>query len=214
MNEVANVCDAFGADVDHVRKAVGSDKRIGSSFLFPGVGYGGSCFPKDVKALVRFSSDKKYDFRILKAVEAVNESQKRVLIKKLDQHFAGALKGKTIAVWGLAFKPKTDDMREAPAVPIIEALIEKGAKVQAHDPEAMKAAKGIFGSRITYTAKNYDALKGADALVVITEWQEFREPDFGRMRKLMRQPVIFDGRNIYDKEQMKQQGFTYFSIGR
>jgi UDPglucose 6-dehydrogenase len=214
MNEIANVCDAFGADVDLVRQAVGADRRIGNSFLFPGVGYGGSCFPKDVKALVRFSSDKKYDFKILKAVESVNELQKRVLIKKLDAHFAGALKGKVIAVWGLAFKPKTDDMREAPAVPIITALLEKGATVQAFDPEATKVAKGIFGSKVTYAAKGYDALKGADALVVVTEWQEFREPDFARMRKLLRQPVVFDGRNIYEKEQMKAQGFTYYSIGR
>lgn len=214
MNEVANVCDAFGADVDRVRQAVGSDRRIGNSFLFPGVGYGGSCFPKDVKALVRFSSDRKYDFKILKAVDTVNDLQKRVLVKKIEAHFGSALKGKTIAVWGLAFKPKTDDMREAPAVPIIEALLAKGAKVQAYDPEAMKAAKAVFGTRIGYAARNYDALTGADALAVVTEWQEFREPDFARMKKLMRTPVIFDGRNIYQKDQMQQLGFTYFSIGR
>ena len=214
MNEIANVCDVFGADVDQVRQAVGADKRIGPSFLFPGVGYGGSCFPKDVKALVRFSSDKKYDFRILKAVEAVNELQKRVLVKKIDAHFKGNLKGKTIAVWGLAFKPKTDDMREAPAIPIISALVEKGARVQAYDPEAMKVAKGIFGSKITYAGKPYDALRGADALAVVTEWHEFREPDFAKMRKLLREPVIFDGRNIYEKSQMKAHGFTYYSIGR
>src|SRR6476620_7482188 len=193
MNEIANVCDAFGADVDQVRQAVGSDRRIGPSFLFPGVGYGGSCFPKDVKALVRFSSDKKYDFRILKAVESVNESQKRLLVKKIESHFKGKLKGKTIAVWGLAFKPKTDDMREAPAVPIISALLEKGVKVQAYDPEAMKVAKGIFGSKISYASKPYDVLKGADALAVVTEWHEFREPDFTKMRKLLREPVVFDG---------------------
>src|ERR671910_470739 len=214
MNEIANVCDLFGADVDRVRQAVGSDKRIGSSFLFPGVGYGGSCFPKDVKALTKFSSDKKYDFKILKAVDAVNEFQKRVLVKKIESHFGNSLKGRTIAVWGLAFKPKTDDMREAPAIPIVEALLAKGAKIQAYDPEAMTVAKGIFGNRITYSAKNYDALKGADALVVITEWQEFREPDFARIKKLMRTPVIFDGRNIYQREEMKALGFTYFSIGR
>jgi UDPglucose 6-dehydrogenase len=200
--------------VDHVRQAVGSDRRIGSSFLFPGVGYGGSCFPKDVKALVRFSSDKKYDFKILKAVESVNELQKRVLVKKIDAHFGGQLKGKTFAVWGLAFKPKTDDMREAPAVPIIQALLDKGARVQAYDPEAMKVAKGIFGAKISLAAKGYDALKGADALVVVTEWHEFREPDFNKMRKLLRTPVVFDGRNLYEKEQMKSQGFTYYSIGR
>lgn len=213
MNEVANVCELFGADVDRVRQAVGSDRRIGSSFLFPGVGYGGSCFPKDVKALVRFSADKKYDFKVLKAVESVNELQKRLLVRKMEAHF-GTLKGRTIAIWGLAFKPKTDDMREAPAIPIINALLEQGAKVQAYDPEAQKVAKQIFGSKVTFAAKSYDALKGADALAVVTEWHEFREPDFGRMRKLMREPLIFDGRNIYEPEQMKAHGFTYKSIGR
>jgi UDPglucose 6-dehydrogenase len=213
MNEIANVCEAYGADVDRVRQAMGSDRRIGPAFLFPGVGYGGSCFPKDVKALVKFSADKKYDFKILKAVEAVNESQKRVLLKKMEAHF-GTLKGKTIAVWGLAFKPKTDDMREAPAIPIIRTLLEKGAKVQAHDPEAMPTAKGLFKNGVTYTARNYDALKGADGLAILTEWQEFREPDFQRMRKLLAEPVIFDGRNIYQPEQMKALGFTYYSIGR
>ncbi len=213
MNEIANVCEAYGADVDRVRQAMGSDRRIGPAFLFPGVGYGGSCFPKDVKALVKFSADKKYDFKILKAVEAVNELQKRLLVKKLETHF-GSLKGKTIALWGLAFKPKTDDMREAPAVPIIKTLLEKGARVQAYDPEAMPTAKGLFKSTITYHARNYDALKGADALVVVTEWQEFREPDFPRMRKLLKNPVIFDGRNIYPPDQMRELGFTYYSIGR
>lgn len=214
MNEIANVCDLFGADVDRVRQAVGADRRIGTSFLFPGVGYGGSCFPKDVKALVKFSGDKKYDFRILKAVDQVNEYQKRVLVRKMDAHFGTSLKGKTIAVWGLAFKPKTDDMREAPAVPIIEMLLAKGAKVQAYDPEAMGIAKTIFGSKVSFASKNYDALKGADALAVVTEWQEFREPDFARIKKLMRSPVVFDGRNIYQPDQMKSLGFTYFSIGR
>jgi UDPglucose 6-dehydrogenase len=213
MNEIANVCELFGADVDRVRQAVGSDKRIGTSFLFPGVGFGGSCFPKDVKALVRFSSDKKYDFKILKAVDAVNESQKRLLLRKMDAHF-GSLKGRTIAVWGLAFKPKTDDMREAPAIAIINGLLERGAKVQAFDPEALRVARGIFGQKISYAAKGYEALRGADALVIVTEWHEFREPDFSRMRKLMREPVIFDGRNIYKPQQMKAHGFTYYSIGR
>ena len=214
MNEIANVCDLFGADVDQVRRAVGSDRRIGSAFLFPGVGYGGSCFPKDVKALTKFSADRKYDFKILKAVDAVNDNQKRVLVRKVESHFGNALKGKTIAVWGLAFKPKTDDMREAPSIPVIEALLARGAKIQAYDPEAMKVAKGIFGNKITYSAKNYDALKGADALVVVTEWQEFREPDFARMKKLLRTPVIFDGRNIYQRDEMKTLGFAYYSIGR
>ncbi|MFN2445166.1 MAG: UDP-glucose/GDP-mannose dehydrogenase family protein [Vicinamibacterales bacterium] len=213
MNEVANVCELFGADVDFVRQAVGSDRRIGSSFLFPGVGYGGSCFPKDVKALVRFSADKKYDFKILQAVDSVNELQKRALVKKLEAHF-GSLKGRTIGVWGLAFKPKTDDMREAPAVVIINALVDKGAKVQAFDPEAMKVAKRIFGNKVSYATKSYEALRGSDALVIVTEWHEFREPDFVRMRKLMRTPVIFDGRNLYDPKQITAQGFTYYSIGR
>ncbi len=213
MNEIANVCEAYGADVDRVRQAMGADRRIGPAFLFPGVGYGGSCFPKDVKALVKFSADKKYDFKILKSVEAVNESQKRLLLRKMDSHF-GSMKGKTIAVWGLAFKPKTDDMREAPAIPIIKTLLEKGAKVHAYDPEAMGMAKSILPSGVTYHKKNYDALKGADALAVITEWQEFREPDFQRMRSLMKTPVVFDGRNIYQPEQMKELGFTYYSVGR
>jgi UDPglucose 6-dehydrogenase len=213
MNEVANVCELFGADVDRVRQAVGADRRIGTSFLFPGVGYGGSCFPKDVKALIRFSADKDYDFEVLKAVESVNDRQKRVLVAKLRRHFK-SLKGRTIAIWGLAFKPKTDDMREAPAIVIIRALLEEGAKIQAYDPEALRIARGIFGSKVTYATKSYDALKGADALVIVTEWHEFREPDFDRMRKLMRSPIIFDGRNIYNPHQMKAHGFTYSSIGR
>jgi UDPglucose 6-dehydrogenase len=213
MNEVANLCEAVGADVDHVRKAIGSDKRIGPSFLFPGVGYGGSCFPKDVQAMVKFAADGGYDFQILQAVQDVNKQQKTRLFTKMKSKI-GPLKGKTIAIWGLAFKPKTDDMREAPAIPLIEALLNAGAKVQAFDPEAAKVARGIFGDRITYAPNNYDALKGADALAIVTEWNEFRRPDFERMRTLMRAPVIFDGRNLFTPEQMKQNGFTYYSIGR
>jgi UDPglucose 6-dehydrogenase len=213
MNEVANVCELVGADVDHVRKAIGSDKRIGTSFLFPGVGYGGSCFPKDVQAMMRFAADKKYDFKILEAVERVNSRQKTRLFAKMKAHF-GSMKGKTVAVWGLAFKPRTDDMREAPAIPLIEALLAAGATVQAYDPEAVKVAKGLFGDRISYSATNYDALKGADCLAIVTEWSEFRRPDFERMRALMREPVVFDGRNLFTPEQMKQHGFTYYSIGR
>jgi len=213
MNEVANLCEAVGADVDHVRKAVGSDKRIGSSFLFPGVGYGGSCFPKDVQAMIRFAADEKYEFKILRAVEAVNAQQKTRLFTKMKAHF-GRLKGKTIAVWGLAFKPKTDDMREAPAIPLIDALLTAGATVQAYDPEAAHVARRLFGNRITYSRSNYDALKGADALAIVTEWNEFRRPDFARVRELMRSPVIFDGRNLFTPAQMKQNGFTYYSIGR
>jgi UDPglucose 6-dehydrogenase len=213
MNEVANVCELVGADVDDVRRAIGSDTRIGTSFLFPGVGYGGSCFPKDVQAMMRFASEQKYDFKILHAVEAVNVQQKTRLFAKLKKHF-GSLKGKTIAVWGLAFKPKTDDMREAPSIPLIESLLAAGATVQAYDPEAIRVAKGLFGSKVTYATTNYDALKGADAVAIVTEWNEFRRPDFIRMRSLMRSPVIFDGRNLFTPEQMKQQEFTYYSIGR
>jgi UDPglucose 6-dehydrogenase len=213
MNEVANVCELVGADVDHVRKAIGADRRIGTAFLFPGIGYGGSCFPKDVQAMIRFANDKSYQFKILESVETVNKAQKTRLFTKIKKHF-GALKGKTVAVWGLAFKPRTDDMREAPAVPLIEALLAAGATVQAYDPEAIKVARGIFGNRITYAASNYDALKGADCLAIVTEWNEFRRPDFTRMRSLMRSAVVFDGRNIFTPDEMKQSGFAYHSIGR
>jgi UDPglucose 6-dehydrogenase len=213
MNEVANVCEAVGADVDQVRRAVASDRRIGPSFLFPGVGYGGSCFPKDVKAMLNFATAKEYDFAILRAVEAVNDRQKLRLLDKLKKHFT-SLKGKRIAVWGLAFKPRTDDMREAPSVPLITGMLEAGASVQTYDPEAMGVARRIFGSKITYAENGYAALTGADALVIVTEWNEFREPDYVRMRKLLRTPVIFDGRNLYNPEQIRSQGFTYISIGR
>jgi UDPglucose 6-dehydrogenase len=213
MNEVANVCEAVGANVDQVRHAVAADRRIGSSFLFPGVGYGGSCFPKDVKAMLRFANEKDYDFEILRSVESVNDRQKRRLLAKMEAHF-GNLDGRRIAVWGLAFKPRTDDMREAPSVPLISGLLAAGATVQAYDPEAMKVARGIFGSKISYADNSYAALTGADGLAIVTEWNEFREPDYGRMRKLMRTPVIFDGRNIYNPDTIRAQGFTYFSIGR
>jgi len=213
MNEIANVCELVGADVDHVRKAIGADRRIGTSFLFPGVGYGGSCFPKDVKALLKSSGDKGYDFKILRAVEAVNDHQKLRLVEKMEAHFT-TLKGRTIALWGLAFKPRTDDMREAPAIPIIERLLAAGAGVRAYDPEAAPTARRIFGDRIALCEKSYDALAGADALAIVTEWNEFREPDFGKMRAQLKSPVVFDGRNIYSPEQMRALGFTYFSIGR
>jgi UDPglucose 6-dehydrogenase len=213
MNEIANVCELVGADVDRVRKAIGADRRIGTSFLFPGVGYGGSCFPKDVKALLKSATDSGYDFRILRAVEAVNETQKERLIVKMEQHFKG-LAGRTIAVWGLAFKPRTDDMREAPAIPIIETLLERGAIVRAYDPAAGPVARRIFDTRIALVDRSYDALAGADALAIVTEWNEFREPDFEKIRSLLRSPVVFDGRNIYSPEQMRALGFTYFSIGR
>jgi len=213
MNEVANLCEVVGGDVDQVRKAIGSDRRIGSSFLFPGCGYGGSCFPKDVQAMIRFADDAGYQFKILRSVEDVNTAQKSRLFAKIKKQL-GSLKGKTIAVWGLAFKPRTDDMREAPSIPLIEALLAAGAKVRAYDPEATNVAKGIFGKRITYAASNYDALRNADALAIVTEWSEFRRPDFVRMRELMRAPIVFDGRNLFTPAQMKQNGFSYYSIGR
>jgi UDPglucose 6-dehydrogenase len=213
MNEVANVCEAFGANVDQVRKAIGADRRIGQSFLFPGIGFGGSCFPKDIKALIKFAGDKGYEFHTLKAVELVNQAQKVRFIGKLESHF-GSLRNKTIAIWGLSFKPRTDDMREAPSIPLITRLLAARAKVQAYDPQAEPVARRIFGSKIRLADRSYEALKGADALVIATEWNEFREPDFERMRKLMKSPVIFDGRNIYSPEHMKALGFTYFSVGR
>jgi UDPglucose 6-dehydrogenase len=213
MNEIANVCELVGADVDQVRRAIGSDRRIGNSFLFPGVGYGGSCFPKDVKALVRSARDKGYEFRILEAVESVNDSQKLKLVCKMQEHF-GELKGRTIALWGLAFKPRTDDMREAPAISITNRLLELGAGVRAYDPEAADTARRLFGDRIALCEKSYDALNGADALAVVTEWNEFREPDFKRIKQLLKTPVVFDGRNIYSPGHMRALGFTYFSIGR
>ncbi|HEX4348118.1 MAG TPA: UDP-glucose/GDP-mannose dehydrogenase family protein [Vicinamibacterales bacterium] len=213
MNEIANVCELVGADVDQVRKAMGADRRIGTSFLFPGVGYGGSCFPKDVQAMMRSASDRGYDFAILRAVEDVNKRQKGRLVAKMGAHF-GDLRGKTIALWGLAFKPRTDDMREAPALTIISELLEKGASVRAYDPEAGPTAKRVFGDRIKICEKSYDALTGADALAIVTEWNEFREPDFKKMRELLTAPVVFDGRNIYSSEHMRSLGFTYFAIGR
>ncbi len=213
MNEVANVCETVGANVDFVRGVIASDHRIGSSFLFPGVGYGGSCFQKDLKALLKSASSEGYDFRILRAVHDVNEAQKLRLVDKLQKHF-GSLKGKKIAIWGLAFKPRTDDMREAPAIAIINKLLDQDVDVRVYDPQAERAARHLFGDRIVYFKRSYDALKGADALAIVTEWNEFREPDFVKMRTLMRTPVIADGRNLFSTEQMIAQGFTYFSIGR
>jgi UDPglucose 6-dehydrogenase len=213
MNEIANVCELVGADVDQVRKAIGADRRIGSSFLFPGVGYGGSCFPKDLRALLKSAHDRGYEFRILSAVEDVNETQKGRLVCKMQAHF-GELRGRTIALWGLAFKPRTDDMRDAPAIAIVERLLELGASVRAYDPEASETARRLFGDRITICEKSYDALAGADALAIVTEWNEFREPDFKKMRQLLKAPVVFDGRNIYSPEHMRTLGFTYASIGR
>jgi UDPglucose 6-dehydrogenase len=214
MNEIANLCDVVGADVDSVRRGIGSDERIGTQFLFPGVGYGGSCFPKDVRALSKTAEEHAYDFRILRAVHDVNKEQRLRFAGKVVGHFKSRLKDRIIAVWGLSFKPNTDDMREAPAVTIINELIRAGAKVNAHDPAAMHEAKRHLGKGVTFFDNNYDALKGADALVVVTEWNEFRRPDIERMKKLMRGHVVFDGRNIYNPAVWKEQGFVYFGVGR
>lgn len=214
MNEVANLCENLDADVDLVRKGIGSDSRIGKRFLFAGIGYGGSCFPKDVKALAKSSKDADYDFKILKAVMSVNEKQKTKLIGSMKKYFNGSLKGKTIAMWGLSFKPHTDDIREAPSLYIIQELLNEGASVKAHDPEAMENIKKIFGNRIGYGENEYSVLQGADALLIATEWPEYRNPDFEQMGKAMKNKLIFDGRNLYDLSNMGELGYTYFSIGR
>ena len=214
MNEIANLCELVGADVDAVRKGIGTDSRIGKRFLFPGIGYGGSCFPKDVQALAKSASDVRYDFKILKAVMDVNTTQKTKLIDRIKKHFGGSLKGKTIAVWGLSFKPHTDDIREAPALYNIEEFLKEGAIVKAHDPEAMENVKQLFDSKISYFDSAYDAAEGADAIFIATEWPEFRTPDFEKLTSLVKAKVIFDGRNVYELDVMKEQGFTYFSVGR
>ncbi len=213
MNEIANLCEKVGANVDNVRIGIGSDSRIGKRFLFPGIGYGGSCFPKDVSALNKTAEEYNYDFRILKSVMSVNKIQKTVIVQRIKDHF-GSVSGKTFAVWGLAFKPNTDDIRDAPALEIIQALLAEGAKIQAYDPEGMPNVKARLGEKITYTESNYGALQDADALIVATEWNEFRRPDYTVMKRLMKTPVIFDGRNVYDVQQMMDNGFTYYSIGR
>ncbi|MCY2958783.1 MAG: UDP-glucose/GDP-mannose dehydrogenase family protein [Planctomycetota bacterium] len=214
MNEIANICMKVGASIDHVRKGIGSDARIGSRFLFSGVGYGGSCFPKDVQAIVRTAADLGYDFRILQAVEAVNERQKHLLVEMVQAHFGKDLKGKRFAVWGLAFKPNTDDMREAPSVVVIEGLLAAGAKVTAYDPEAMaECKKHHLSDRIDYADVPMAALQGADALVLVTEWNEFRRPDFEAVKSALKTPVVFDGRNIYPRATLERLGFTYYGIG-
>ncbi len=214
MNEVANLCELVGADVDAVRKGIGTDSRIGKRFLFPGIGYGGSCFPKDVQALAKSASDANYDFRILRSVMDVNTFQKTKLMDRIREYFKGGLKGKRIAVWGLAFKPHTDDIREAPALYNIESLLEEGAVVCAHDPEAMDNVKKIFGDRIQYFENPYDAANGADAILIATEWPEFRTPDFEKLSGALKSKVIFDGRNVYELDVMKEHGYVYYSIGR
>ena len=214
MNEIANLCEKVGANVDDIRRGIGTDSRIGKRFLFAGIGYGGSCFPKDVQALAKTSDDYDYDFRILKSVMEVNEDQKKRLLPMVEKYFDGDLKDKTIAVWGLAFKPYTDDIREAPALENISALLERGAKVIVYDPEAMDNVKKIFGSKLTFCHTPYAALDDADALMIFTEWPQFRTPEFEKMAKLLKNKVIFDGRNLYELDQMKEMGYDYFSIGR
>ena len=214
MNEIANLCEELNANVDSVRIGIGSDSRIGKRFLFAGIGYGGSCFPKDVMALEKMASDCNYDFKILNAVMAINEKQRVLLIEKVRNYFNGNLSGKKIAIWGLAFKPDTDDIREAPALYIINGLLKEGVQVAAFDPEAMQNAKQILGDKISYAEDQYKALDGADALLIATEWSVFRTPDFDKMQEILKGKVIFDGRNLYDIEQMKKLGFYYYSIGR
>jgi UDPglucose 6-dehydrogenase len=214
MNEVANLCSRLGANIDSVRKGIGSDARIGSRFLFAGIGYGGSCFPKDVKAIIRTAEDVGYDFRVLRAVEAVNETQKLALVDQVVHHFGEDLSGKRFAMWGLAFKPNTDDMREAPSVVIAGSLLERGATLCAYDPEANDECRARYlGDRIDYAERPMEALAGADALLLVTEWIEFRHPNLEDVRSALRTPVIFDGRNIYNRRKMEELGFTYYGIG-
>ncbi len=216
MNEVANICEKVGANVDMVRRGIGTDSRIGKQFLYSGVGYGGSCFPKDVQALIKTSEEYGYDFKILKSVEVVNYAQKHVLIQKLETYFGGSetLKGKRFALWGLSFKPNTDDIREAPSLVVIEELLKRGASIAAFDPEAIENVRKLYDGKVMFVASQYDALVEADALIIVTEWNEFRNPDFERIKRTLKEPLIFDGRNVYDIEKMKHLGFKYFSIGR
>jgi len=214
MNEVANLCEEVGANVDMVRKGIGSDSRIGKRFLFPGVGYGGSCFPKDVKALAKTAQENNCDFRILQSVMDVNEDQKSILSRRIKNYFGESIANKTIGIWGLAFKPNTDDIREAPALTIIDELLKAGAQIKAFDPEAMKNVKALMGDKIILCDNQYDAIEGTDALAVVTEWNVFRTPDYDRIMSSLREPVVFDGRNVFDPVDMKERGFVYSSIGR
>jgi len=213
MNDVANLCELLGADVNMVRKGIGSDARIGTKFLYPGCGYGGSCFPKDVKALIKTATTQGYDMQVLKAVESVNEKQKSILFEKLSNHYNADLKGKTIAIWGLAFKPETDDMREAPSLVIIDLLLKAGCKVRVYDPVAMNECKRIIGDTVTYCENMYETTVDTDALMLLTEWKEFRLPSWELLKKSMKETVLFDGRNIYSKEELIANGFIYYSIG-
>jgi UDPglucose 6-dehydrogenase len=214
MNEIANLCDLVGADVDLVRKGMGSDPRIGMQFLFAGVGYGGSCFPKDVAALLKTAADVGYKLKVVHAAQEANKKQKRIIVDRVKRHFKTKLKGTVLTIWGLSFKPNTDDIREAPSLQIINALLKEGAVLRVHDPEAMQQAKSVLGSTVKYFDNNYDALKGSSGLIVITEWSEFRRPDFGRIKSLMKSPVVFDGRNIYEPARLRGEGFVYYGIGR
>lgn len=214
MNEIANYCEKVGADVDMVRAGMGTDSRIGKRFLFPGIGYGGSCFPKDVKALQKAGKDVDYDFKILNSVIEINSAQKTILLPKIESYFKNDLKGKNIAIWGLAFKPETDDIREAPSIDMMEGLLEKGAKLQVFDPEAMPNIEKRFGNRLNYSESMYAALENADALLICTEWSIFRTPNFSKLNQLLKQPTIFDGRNLYNVNEIEAEGFTYISIGR
>ena len=214
MNEIANLCEEVGANVDQIRKGLATDARIGPAFLFPGVGFGGSCFPKDIRALIDTGRQHQYEMKVLEAVDSVNRNQASRFVDKVRRHFAGDLRDKRIGVWGLAFKPRTNDMRDAPAIKIIEDLLAEGAAVAAYDPEAMDVAKELFGNRVQLASNNYGCVESADALLIVTEWQAFRNPNFDRMKSTMRQPVIFDGRNIYDPAHLRQLGFTYYSVGR
>jgi UDPglucose 6-dehydrogenase len=214
MNDLSHFCDAVGADIDRIRDGIGSDSRIGHKYLFPGLGYGGSCLPKDVKALLKSASDAGTPLSVLQAVEDINQEQRKRFSRKMVRHFGGKVEGKRFAVWGIAFKPNTDDTRETPVFHIIDELLEGKATVAVFDPEAMEGARARYGDRIDYAESSYGALQGADALVIATEWNEFRKPDFGLMKTLMRQPVLFDGRNIFDPRKMRELGFLYHSIGR
>jgi UDPglucose 6-dehydrogenase len=214
INEMANLCERMGADVNDVRRGIGHDVRIGFQFLFPGVGWGGSCFPKDIQAIIFMARQVEAPARLLEAVHEVNEAQKLVLADKIRRHYGSDLKEKTIAVWGLAFKPRTDDVRDAPALALIDALLAEGVRLRVHDPEAMANVKALYGDKLIYCDRPYGTLEGADGLMIVTEWQEFRNPDFEVMRRLMREPVIFDGRNLYEPKTVKGHGFTYYAIGR
>ncbi|MDR3634832.1 MAG: UDP-glucose/GDP-mannose dehydrogenase family protein [Isosphaeraceae bacterium] len=214
INEMANLCEGYGADINEVRRGIGHDQRIGFSFLFPGAGYGGSCFPKDVRAAIHMAQSRGLPARMMEAVDAVNEAQKDVLGRKILEHFDGEARGKTVAIWGLAFKPKTDDIREAPAIVLIDTLLAAGVEIRVNDPEALNNARAIYGNRLTYCDRPYGALEQADALAIVTEWNEFRNPDFEVMARLLREPVIFDGRNLYDPARMAALGFLYHGIGR